>query len=113
MAYDTQLADRVRAYLSNIPHIDVQEKRMFGGLAFMVKDKMCINVSKNRLMCRFDPDKENEISQRPGYQPMNMKGKEMKGYCYVLPEGFESNDAFSYWVELCMEYNEKAKSSKK
>lgn len=55
MPYDEKLADRVRKYLKQIPRIQIEEKKMFGGLAFMVNGKMCINVSGENLMCRFDP----------------------------------------------------------
>jgi len=111
MAYDNYLAQRVRAYLSSIPAIGLQEKKMFGGLAFLVNGKMCINVSGDRLMCRFNPDDLGEISRRRGYHPMVMKGKKLLGYCYVTPEGFAEADDFSYWLELCLAFNEQAKAS--
>lgn len=55
MAYSIALANRVREYLAEIPHIIVEEKAMFGGLAFLVNDKMCINIGEDSLMCRFAP----------------------------------------------------------
>ena len=54
MAYDNYLEERLRNHLMGIPQIIAEEKRMFGGLDFMVNEKMCINVSKERLMCRFE-----------------------------------------------------------
>ena len=89
MAYDNNLAIRVREYLSEIDDLQVEEKRMFGGLAFMVNDKMCINVSDNQLMCRFDPELEEQLSERPGFLPMIMNGKGYKGYCYIDPVGYK------------------------
>ena len=56
MAYSITLANKVREYLAEIPHITVEEKAMFGGLAFLVNDKMCINIGEDCLMCRFDPE---------------------------------------------------------
>lgn len=53
MAYDTKLANRVREYLILFPELKIDEKKMFGGLAFMINGKMCINVSGENLMCRF------------------------------------------------------------
>lgn len=63
MAYSITLANRVREYLAEIPHITVEEKAMFGGLAFLVNDKMCINIGEDCLMCRFDPEQTEEIAE--------------------------------------------------
>jgi len=113
MAYDNRLANRVREYLGNIRGIAVEEKTMFGGLAFMVKGKMCINVSGDRLMCRFDPALARELSERAGFLPMIMRGREYKGYCYVDPIGFKSRKDFAFWINLCLSFNDEAKSSGK
>ena len=110
MAYNEKLADRIRGNLSKIPN--VEEKKMFGGLAFMVKDKMCINVSGENLMCRFDPELEDTISKKKGYQKVIMKGKEFKGYCYVEPAGYKTKKQFYFWINLCLDFNKVAKSSK-
>lgn len=112
MAYDNILAKRVRDYLNKLEKIDVEEKKMFGGLAFMIKDKMCINVGDNQLMCRFDPELREELSERRGFLPMIMNSKEYKGYCYVDPIGYTSEKDFEFWLNLCLDYNHKAKSSK-
>ena len=113
MAYNTILADRVRAYLSDIPKLKVKEKVMFSGVVFMVNDKMCVNVSHDNLMCRFDPDDTEKISGRKGFIPMIMRGKALSGYCYVSPDGFKSPKNFEWWMKLCLDFNPKAKSSKK
>lgn len=113
MAYDHKIADRVREYLNDIGGIQVEEKKMFGGLAFMVNDKMCINVGDSQLMCRFDPELTEELSTRTGFLPMVMNSKEYKGYCYVDPIGYKSKEDFEFWLKLCLDYNDKAKSSKK
>jgi len=113
MSYDTKLADRIREYLAEIPNLEIQEKKMFRGLTFMVNGKMCINVSGENLMCRFDPKLQNEIAEKKGYQSMIMKGKEYKGYCYINPDGFRDKKDFEYIISLCLEFNKVAKSSKK
>jgi TfoX/Sxy family transcriptional regulator of competence genes len=113
MAYNTKLAERVRKYLVNVPDIRIEEKKMFGGLAFMVNGKMCVNVSGENLMCRFDPILQKEISSRKGYQKLTMRGKEYKGYCYVGPEGIKTEKDFEYWIKLCLSFNSRARSSKK
>jgi TfoX/Sxy family transcriptional regulator of competence genes len=113
MAYNTKLADRVREHLASVSNIRIEEKKMFGGLAFMVNGKMCVNVSGESLMCRFDPSLQDEISKRKGFQTMIMRGKEYKGYCYVTPEGTKTNNDIEYWIKLCLSFNNQAKSSKK
>lgn len=114
MAYSTTLADRVRNYLEAQTRLKkIEEKKMFRGLAFLVNGKMCVNVSGENLMCRFDPSLEDEVSERPGFQPMIMKGKQLKGYCYVSEEGYQSKANFEYWMKLCLAFNDKAKSAKK
>lgn len=110
MAYDEQLAQRVREALSDVKN--VEEKKMFGGLAFLVNDKMCINVGDDRLMCRFDRQQQEEIAERPGFEPMIMRGKHMDGYCYVSPEGYKKKKDFDWWVKLCLDYNKIAAPAK-
>ncbi len=113
MAYSITLANKVREYLAEIPHITVEEKAMFGGLAFLVNDKMCINIGEDSLMCRFDPEQTEEIAERHGFSPVVMRGKELKGYCYVEECRFKTKEDFVFWLELCLEFNSRAKSSKK
>jgi TfoX/Sxy family transcriptional regulator of competence genes len=112
MAYNIDLAEKVRQKLTEFENLDIEEKRMFGGLAFMVNGKMCINVSGQNLMCRFDPSLKEKLVIKTGFLPMIMKGKEYKGYCYVEPAGFKSKKDFDFWVNLCLDFNKKANSSK-
>jgi TfoX/Sxy family transcriptional regulator of competence genes len=111
MAYNEALASRVRKALAHLGN--VEEKKMFKGIAFMVDGKMCINVSGDELMCRFRPSLQETVAQRKGYRAMIMKGKQLDGYAYVSKEGFESVEDFKYWVNLCLEFNKEAKASKK
>lgn len=113
MAYSYELASRVRNYLSEVPGILITEKKMFGGLGFMVNEKMCINIMGERLMCRFDPQLEEEIAGKTGYLPMNMKKKPMRGYCLVEEVGYFEESDLSFWIELCLAFNDRAKSSTK
>jgi TfoX/Sxy family transcriptional regulator of competence genes len=113
MPYSTKLAERVRTYLDRIADLRIEEKEMFRGLAFLVNGKMCVNVSGEDLMCRYDPELEHEVAERTGFQPMIMKGKQLRGYCYVNEEGYKSKTNFEYWLKLCLDFNEKAKASKK
>lgn len=113
MAYNEKLASRVREYLNDVSGITVDEKKMFRGLAFMVNDKMCINVVEDMLMCRFPPEQTEDLSERAGFLPMIMKGKTLSGYCYVEPTGYKSKKDFEFWLTLCLAFNKQAKSSKK
>jgi hypothetical protein len=112
MAYSIKLADRIRTHLEGIPNLKVEEKQMFSGLAFLVNGKMCVNVSHENLMCRFDPALENEVAEHIGFLPMIMKGKQLRGYCYVGEEGYKSKANFEYWLKLCLDFNKKARASK-
>lgn len=113
MAYNIELADKIREYLAEIPDLNITEKKMFGGFAFLVDDKMCVNVSSENLMLRYNPDLEEEVSTKIGFLPMIMKGKQMAGFCYVEPEGFRKVDDFDYWMKISLEYNKIAKKSNK
>ena len=113
MAYSTILADRVREYLAKSTNLIIEEKKMFRGLAFILNGKMCINISNEKLMCRFDPAQENEVAAKPGYEPMIMKGKQLAGYCYVNSTGYSTEKDLKFWVDICLLFNERAKASKK
>ena len=79
----------------------------------MVNGKMCIGISGDTLMCRFDPQEFEEIAELKGYEPMLMKGKVLHGYCYVTKEGFKTKKDFVFWLDLCLDFNKNVKSSKK
>lgn len=113
MAFDIFLADRVREYLSLIPKLVIEEKKMFSGLEFLVNGKMCVNISGQNLMCRFDPIRTEELAQKVGYVSMIMKGKTYSGFCYVEPQGIDSKSDFEFWINLCLDFNDKAKVSNK
>lgn len=112
MAYDEKLADRVREIIA-LTHTDVEEKRMFGGLCFMVNGKMCVGVEKERLMVRLDPAKYDEVMEKEGCQPMDFTGKVMKGYVFVDMDALNTKAKLNFWVGLALEYNKLAKASKK
>ena len=113
MKYNPELAERVRAYLANLSGFQVEEKKMFGGLAFIINQKFCVNVSGDRLMCRFDEELLPALIKQPGFIPLIMKGKELKGYCYVNDSGYRNKADFEFWIGLCLAFNKKAKSSRK
>jgi len=111
MAFDEKLADRIREAIVDVPN--VEEKYMFGGVCFMVNDKMCVGVVKDEMMCRLDPALVDELLERTGCRPMDFTGKSMKGFVYVSEEGMKKKKDLEYWIGLCLEYNIIAKASKK
>lgn len=111
MAYSIELANRIRKHLQAIPDLKLEEKKMFRGLAFLVNGKMCVNVSGENLMCRYDPLLKDEVSKKVGFEAMTMKGREYQGYCYVSKNGYESKEDLEYWLGLCLKFNEKAKAT--
>ena len=112
MAYNEQLADRVREIIA-ATHKKVDEKRMFGGLCFMVNDKMCVGVEQERLMVRLDPGKYDEAMEKEGAAPMDFTGKIMKGYVFVDIDALKTKQQLQYWLKLALDYNKVAKASKK
>lgn len=112
MAYDEYLAERVEQILDT-KHIAYNPKKMMGGLCFMVDDKMCIGINKNSLMARIDTEIYEEALQKPGCNEMDFTGRPMKGFVFVSPEGIDMDEELEYWIDLCLEFNPKAKSSKK
>jgi len=111
MAYNEKLANKVRSALAHLP--EVEEKKMFRGITFMVNGKICISVSNDELMCRIDPELYGAVVKKKGCRPVIMREREYKGYVYVNEEGIKTKKDFDYWVRLCLEFNKKAKASKK
>jgi TfoX/Sxy family transcriptional regulator of competence genes len=111
MAYDKDLADRVREHLMYLPNIE--EKEMMGGLTFMYNDKMCVGIIKDELMCRIDPVLHETVVERTGCRTMDFNKRPMKGYIMIDETGMRSKNDLAYWINLALEYNQKAKSSKK
>ena len=112
MAYDEFLAERI---LQAFKHkgIDPGEKKMMGGIAFMVDDKMCAGVIDNKLMARLDPDIYAEALKKEGCKPMDFTSRPMKGWVYIEPESIDMEEDLAEWIQLCLDYNPKAKKSKR
>ena len=79
----------------------------------MVKDKMCMGIEKHKLMARIGPDAYQSALKKKGCHEMDFTGRPMKGYVYVDPSAIDLDSDLEYWVQLCLDYNPKAKSSKK
>ncbi len=112
MAYDELLSDRIKQTL-NDKKVPFDEKKMFGGVAFMVDEKMCVGVIKDNLMARVDPEFHDEAITNKSCRAMDFTGRPMKGFVYIEPTGIDMDVDLSYWIDKALEYNPKAKSSKK
>ena len=100
MAYDESLAERIRPLLAH--RDDVREQKMFGGLAFMVGDKMCVGVTNDDLMVRLGAD--DAALKRPHTRPMDFTGRPMKGFVFVAPDGIKTKRQLQAWVDLALAY---------
>jgi hypothetical protein len=97
MAFDEQLAERVRALLGT--RVDVDERKMFGGIAFLVGGNMCCGVNKDDLVVRLDPDDADELlGSEPGVRPMDITGRPMRGWLFVAPEATAEDADLERWV---------------
>jgi len=83
----------------------VQEKRMFGGLVFMVRGKMCVSVGKERIMCRIDPAIHDAALECKGCRTVIMGGRSYCGYVYIDAEVVRGKRRLDYWVRLALDYN--------
>jgi TfoX/Sxy family transcriptional regulator of competence genes len=111
MAYDELLADRIRLALKSCkaPFI---EKKMMGGLTFMVKDKMCVGIVKNNLMARIGPDAYAAALKKKGCREMDFTGKPMKGFVFVEPGVIDKDKDLLHWINLALEYVRTVKKDK-
>ena len=112
MAFNESLAKRVRLCLGK-ENIAFEEKRMMGGLCFLVEAKMCLGVEKDRLMVRLDPAIYQEALRRSGCTPMDFTGRPMRGFVWVESAAIKSAPALTRWVRLALDFNPRAKASKK
>jgi hypothetical protein len=96
MAFDETLAARIRAALEG--RKDVVEKRMFGGVAFMVRGHMSCGVVGSSLMVRVDPEEEEKLLRKPAVRPMDFTGRPMRGFLFVDPPGIASAASLGKWL---------------
>ncbi len=109
MAYDEELARRISSNLEPFRN-DVEEKKMFGGVGYMYKGKMCCGVVKDELMIRVISEKYEEALAHPHTRVMDFTDKPMKNFLYVAPEGFRSEEDLTHWINLGIEHAEEQQS---
>jgi TfoX/Sxy family transcriptional regulator of competence genes len=97
MAYDEQLANRVRAILQDRP--DITERRMMGGLAFLCDGRMCGGVLGRDLVVRVGREEMEAVLRRPHVRPMDFTGRPLAGFAYVAPEGVRRMASLRAWLD--------------
>ena len=118
MAFDEFLGDRIRQSLHE-KHALFTEMKMMGGLCFKVDEKMLCGIHIDKkfgdslLMGRIGEDEYLNQIEKSECLPMDFTGRPMKGYIFITPEGFDSDDSLSYWIDLCLAFNPSAKAGKK
>ncbi|MEM7244564.1 MAG: TfoX/Sxy family protein [Acidobacteriota bacterium] len=99
MAYEEKNYERLKKALAH--RTDVSERKMFGGVAFMVSGNMCIGVHQDLLMARVGPDQYQTALKKAGAREMQFTGRPMKGFVEVEPKGFAKSAQLKSWVTLC------------
>ena len=102
MTYSETLAKKIRESIKHKRNIT--EKKMFGGLAFLLKGKMFCGVIKDNLIIRAGPEMYEKALSRPHSRPMDFTGKPMRGFVYVEPQGYKTTDSLSNWIKLGLDY---------
>jgi TfoX/Sxy family transcriptional regulator of competence genes len=103
-ARDEKLIERVRAALADVA--GVEERRMFGSVAFMVRGKMCVSARAERIMCRIDPALHDAAVKREGCRTVVMGGRQYRGYVYVDSAAVKTGRALKYWIKLALDYRD-------
>ena len=114
MAYDESLSLGVKKQLI-LQNIDFVEKKMFGGNAFMIKEKMCIGIVKNELMLRVLDEDYDALLEMNHVRPMDFTGKIMKGFLFIEKEALTGEESLLHWIKYGLDFAEKGivKSKKK
>jgi len=101
MAYNLKLAERIRSELNGIP---VVEKKMFGGVGFLLNGNLACGVNKNDLIVRVDPEKNTTLLEKPHVRPFDMTGRPMKGWLVVEAEGVKTDKQLGGWLKEGLEF---------
>lgn len=101
MAYNLKLAERIRSQLDDIPFV---EKKMFGGVGFLLGGNLACGVNKSDLIVRIDPEKEATLLKKPYAKPFDLTGKPMKGWLLVEADGVKTDKQLSAWVKEGVEF---------
>jgi len=102
MAYSKSLAERMRGIVAR--RRGISEKKMFGGICFLLNGNMCVGVWKNSLIARLGQEQGDEALLEPHVKKMDITGKSMKGWVIVEPDGIEDDKQLSHWIELAITF---------
>jgi len=101
MAYNDKLAERLRSELKGVPFV---EKKMFGGVGFLIHGNMAVGVYKDDLIVRLGPAKYDKLLKKSGAKPFDITGRPMKGWLMVEPNGCRTAKQLSTWVKEGVEF---------
>ena len=113
MAYDEYLGDRIHSIMQS-KKVNFFEKKMMGGLVFMVNEKMCCGIHIDKkygdslLMAKIGEEAYEEEITKEVCLPMDFTGRPMKGYIYITPKGFDMDTDLEYWIQLAIDFNLKS-----
>lgn len=102
MAFDAGLAQRIRGYIGD--RHGVTEKKMFGGIAFMLYGHMCVGIVDDKLMARVGTAAHDQSLEEPHVTPMDFTGKPLKGYVYVHPDGLQADAQLARWIDRSLQF---------
>ena len=102
MAFDESLATRIRDALAR--RRGIEEKKMFGGVGFLLSGNLLVGVWKDSLCVRLGPDQAEEALLEPHVKEFNITGRPMKGWVLVEPEGVEGDDRLQHWIEQALKF---------
>src|SRR5262249_28486207 len=102
MAFSEPLAERIRHLMARRKH--VEEKKMFGGVGFLVNGNMLVGVWKDSLIVRLGPEKGDEALKEPHVSEFNITGRSMTGWVLVAPQGIEDDDQLRGWVQRAVKF---------
>ena len=104
MAFDSHLAERIEQVLIQ-KKVVFYQKKMMGGLCFMVNEKMCVGVVKEELMARIGTDNYEEALKKEGCSEMMFTGRAMKGYVFLNEDATDLDDELEYWLHMALDFN--------
>jgi TfoX/Sxy family transcriptional regulator of competence genes len=102
MAYSESLAERIRQVFAR--RRDITEKKMFGGVGFLLNGNMCVGIWKTSLIARLGPEQAKAALKEPNVVEFDITGRPMKGWVMVEPEGVETDEKLSHWLERAVEF---------
>ena len=111
MAYDLALAERIAGLLEGKKRLT--QKRMFGGVSFLVNGKMCCGVIGNKLVARVGQERYDALLRKPYAKPMDFTGRPLRGFIYVLSQGLRNHQSLKTWVDRGLRYTESVPAKRK